>query len=759
MRTPHALRLALLAACLTPPAIGAQAATGATGGRRAGFDVLAYDFRVEFPATGVPDLVRFSATTTARRQAAATQLSLDLVAAMVVDSARVNDRTAAFSRSGDSVRVTLPAAQGDTVRVAVFYHGLPTDGLIIRRDTALGWTAFGDNFPDRARQWLAVVDHPSDKALVRWDVVAPASHRVIANGRLLEETPDAAPIATRRVRTRWATERPIYPSVMVIGVAPFAVVELTDSVCVTGELPGCVRQSVWTTPAKRAYMPGHFARAGAMVALFNRLAGPYPYEKLAHVASSTRYGGMENAGAIFYADELFTPDSPREELIAHETAHQWFGDAVTEREWPHVWLSEGFATYFTALWVEHAHGAEALEAHMTRMRAKVLRSAVTTQKPIVDEGLNDLRRVLNTNVYDKAGFVLHMLRREIGDSAFFGGIRSYYAAHRHGNAVTSELQAEFERAAGRPLDWFFAQWFTRTGVANVQPSWRWDAARRALVVTVTQGTTVAPYRLSLSIDVTDADGVTQRVRVPVAAQATSVVDVPLALSSAPRRVDFDADVSILAALPAAQPARSDAQPALQGVVGTWTPSADGSGLVVDGTQWSGTTADSTLTHVGSQLFGGTSEALRKNWSAPASFPLAVRTDVRDFRAGTLRVQFRMVGGASDQNAGIVFGLQPDGSYHYLRYNTKDGDLALWRWADGQRTVIAHGAGDTRIPLGSWQTLEVTINGARVTGRVAGRPTLTLTHTLPTSVSGRVGVWVKRDAVTTFRDFTAVPVRR
>jgi hypothetical protein len=669
----------------------------------------------------------------------------------------VNDRPASVDRRGDSVRVALPSGQGDTVRVTVFYHGLPTDGLIIRRDATLGWTAFGDNFPDRARQWLALVDHPSDKAIVRWDVLAPVTHRVIANGRLLEETPDEAPVASRRVRTRWATERPIYPSVMVIGVAPFAVVELTDPTCVTGELPGCVQQSVWTTPSKRRFVPGHFVRANEIVALFTRLVGPYPYEKLAHVASSTRYGGMENAGAIFYADNLFTASGPSEELIAHETAHQWFGDAVTEREWPHVWLSEGFATYFTALWVEHARGATALESHMAEMRAKVLASPITTQKPIVDEGLDDVARVLNTNVYQKGGFVLHMLRREIGDSAFFAGIRSYYAAHRHGNAMSSDLQAAFERAAGRPLDWFFAQWLMRVGVADVKPSWRWDAARRALVVTVVQGGRSAPYRLSLAVDVTDADGVTQRVRIPVPAQATSVIDAPVSLLAAPRRVDFDPDASLLATIASVPRPAPPTATAVQGVIGAWR-TTDGN-LIVDGTQWSGTTSDSALTRVGTMLFGTTGETLRKNWTAATSFPLAVAPEVRTFANGTLRVQFRMIAGASDQNAGIVFNLQPDGSYHYLRYNTKDGDLALWRWADGKRTVIAHGTGGATIPLHTWQTLEVTIDGARVTGRIAGRPALDLTQTLAAPVSGRVGLWVKRDAVTAFRDFAVQPSRR
>lgn len=521
-----------------------------TGGPRAGIDVLHYGFRLEFPARGVPETVYFATTITAHRTAAVATMSFDLVASMRVDSVLVNSRRAAFTRMGDSLGVALPDGLNDTIRVAVHYRGLPTDGLIIRRDSAGGWTAFGDNFPNRARQWLAVVDHPADKALVDWDVVAPSSHRVIANGALLEESPLIervdTPMTPSRTRTRWRTARPIYTAVMVIGVAPFAVVQLPDTVCVTGELPGCVQQTVWTSPAQRAFVPGHFARANDIVALFSRLVGPFPYEKLAHVSSSTRYGGMENAAAIFYASELFTADGPRESLIAHETAHQWFGDAVTEREWPHVWLSEGFATYFAALWSEHAHGDIAFRRDREAMRDRVLKAPITFEKAVVDESLSDVRRVLNSNVYQKAGFVLHMLRREIGDTAFFSGIRDYYHAHRHGNALTSDFQAAVERSAGRSLDWFFAQWLTRPGIPELRPSWRWDAAGKRVVVTVQQGTRVAPYQIPVDVRITDATGAVFRDRIMLDAAPTSTVTLPRPLSAAPTRVEFDPDAELLA---------------------------------------------------------------------------------------------------------------------------------------------------------------------------------------------------------------------
>ncbi len=547
MRRLRALLILLVSSAMAAAPALSQPAVSRTGGGRPAIDVLQYAFRVDFPAAIFPDTIRFVSRMTVQRTATVPSVSLDLVAGMVVDSALVNSRPVRATRTGDQVGITLPAGGGDTISIALFYHGAPTDGLIIRRDVA-GWTAFGDNFPDRARQWLAVIDHPSDKALVEWDVRAPASHRVIANGTLLEESPEPERTPIPMVRTRWKTLRPIYTAIMVIGVAPFAVVELGDTACGLGELPGCVRQSVWTTPAQRAFVPGNFARAGEMVALFSRLAGPYPYEKLAHVASSTRFGGMENAAAIFYAANLFRPGSPSEGLIAHETAHQWFGDAVTVREWPHVWLSEGFATYFAALWTEHAHGDSAFRADRVAMRAQVLDAKITWEVPVINEQLDDVSRVLNSNVYQKAGFVLHMLRREIGDSAFFNGIRTYYAAHRHGNAMTSDLQAQLERTAGRSLDWFFDQWMRRPGVAELRPSWRWDPATKQLMVTVAQGTRGAPYRLALPVDVTDASGRTTRIRLAIPAQSTVTMVVPVSLSAVPRRVVFDADAEVLATI-------------------------------------------------------------------------------------------------------------------------------------------------------------------------------------------------------------------
>ena len=541
----RALPLYALAA-LALSAANAGAQRSLTGSSQPGIDVVHYEFSVDFPARPMPDTLRFVSSLTARRTARTESLALDLTSTLSVDGVTINGTEARFRHDSSKVRVSLPAGTGDTLRIAVRYHGVPTDGLIIRRDSAGYWTAFGDNFPDRARQWLATVDHPSDKATVEWIVRAPQTHRVIGNGELLEETPELSssggPVM---VLTRWRSRQPLYTAVMVIGVAPFAVYELGKTACGLGELPGCVPQSVWITPDVRSYMPGPFARAGDMVALFARLIGPYPYSKLAHVQSSTRYGGMENASAIFYSDNAYRRRTMGEGLIAHEAAHQWFGDAVTTREWPHVWLSEGFATYFAALWSEHSAGDSAFRANMTQMRRQVLSSRVTAEKPIIDEKLDDLGRVLNSNVYQKAGFTLHMLRREIGDSAFFRGIRSYYRKHRHGNALTEDFQREVEASSGKELGWFFDQWMRRPGVANVKVTWRWDPRIASVVFTFAQDAAAAPYQVGLSFDAKDARGRVHRSRVMIPAARVATVNIKLRMQGAPSSIAFDPDVSFL----------------------------------------------------------------------------------------------------------------------------------------------------------------------------------------------------------------------
>jgi aminopeptidase N len=238
-----------------------------------------------------------------------------------------------------------------------------------------------------------------------------------------------------------------------------------------------------------------------------------------------------------------------EGLIAHETAHQWFGDAVTEREWSHVWLSEGFATYFSALWTEHAHGETAFRHDMASIRTTVLEDQGSVpSRPVIDTAQRDLMALLDRNSYEKGGFVLHMLRRQVGDSAFFRALRAYYATHRDGTALTDDLQHAMEQAAGQQLAWFFDQWLRRPGYPDVDVTWSHDPSSHQVTLDIRQGPRYGAYRFPLTVEVQGADGDSRKATVLVPAELYARLTLPGGAESgaAPKAIVADPDVDLLA---------------------------------------------------------------------------------------------------------------------------------------------------------------------------------------------------------------------
>lgn len=525
--------------------VGAQGAASPFAGHsyQPGIDVRDYDIHVELPDTGA--FIRGDVTITARRAPGVSTLRLDLVNTLAVRGIEVNDRAVGPVHAQGRIDVPLGTASGDSVSVRVRYEGRVADGLVVRKDAQGRWTWFGDNFPDRARHWLPTVDHPSDKATVSWTVRAPTGRMVVANGTLVG-TRSVGRRSAAITESRWREALPIATYLMVIGAGPLVEVPLAAAGCGQRDESSCVPQSVYVMPENREWLPGPFAAAAPIVGLFESLVGPFPYEKLAHVQSATRFGGMENASAIFYAYDLFPTRRMTEGLIAHETAHQWFGDAVTEREWGHLWLSEGFATYFAALWTQRARGDSAFRAELANIRKQVLDDSVVARRPVIDTAQTDYLALLNANSYQKGGYVLYMLHRQLGDSAFFRGIRSYYATYRHGNALSDDLRVELERSSGRPLGQYFEQWLRRPGVAEPRIGWAHDASNGTISLLVLQDSTHGPYELPLSVLVTERSGERRRVEVTVPARPRATVVLPGRFAVAPAAVTFDPDLVLLA---------------------------------------------------------------------------------------------------------------------------------------------------------------------------------------------------------------------
>lgn len=451
--------------------------------RNPGVDILHYRFHLTL--TDAHDGLEGRAEVTVRfTQAGVEEFYLDLVGragasrtGMEVISLTREGQAVDHGHSGDRLRVILaaPSRSGERRTYTIVYAGVPGDGLIIGRNKFGDRTFFGDNWPDRARHWLPTVDHVSDKATVEWIVTAPEHYEVIGNGRLVERSD----LGDGRELTHWASLAPLAPKVMVIGVARFAMKN-------TGYVNGIPIQA-WVYPQDRTEGFHDYSLAEKAVRFLELHVGPFPYSKLANVQSKTRYGGMENASNVFYHEGSVGGDRSIEGLIVHEVAHQWFGDSVTEADWHHLWLSEGFATYLTHFYNELTHGRDELEAGMRQDRAEVAEFfAREPELALIPVQLSDPNEMLNDNAYEKGGWLLHMLRRQVGDDAFFEGIRRYYRTYRDGNALTEDFRGVMEEVSGQNLEWFFDQWAHRPGHPVLTTDLTFDANAGVATVTIRQ---------------------------------------------------------------------------------------------------------------------------------------------------------------------------------------------------------------------------------------------------------------------------------
>ena len=511
---------------LAPEPAPIRAGRASPPGTYGDLDVVHYDAVLGLPAPGgtVVDGVatlRLRPTREGVRWAVLDFTGLSVLA-VTVDGAGVDG-----SHADGRLAVPLPAGAGpaDTFSVRVEYRGTPDDGLILGLDARGRAAAFVDNWPNRARFWLPSVDHPSDKATASLTVNAPEGWRVVSNGAPLVqdgEAPPAADGSTRRSWT-WSTRVAVSTYNLVFGAARLEVVPLGVAACglapASERADGCVEVSAWLYPEDTAQARASFRRAPEMVDFYSELVGPYPFEKLAHVQAATRFGGMENASAIFYSDEALAGGEDMEGTVAHETAHQWFGDSVTEADWPELWLSEGFATYFGNLFFQRAEGEADFRRRMEEDRAQVLASG-DVRRPVIDRAEEDLFALLNANNYPKGGWVLHMLRGILGDDAFFRGIRSYYARFAGGTATTEDFRRSMEEVSGAQLGWFFRQWLEEPGYPVLSVTHGWDAAAGEVVLTVRQlqDGSWPTFRIPLDVELLSADGAPRRQRVELSAR-------------------------------------------------------------------------------------------------------------------------------------------------------------------------------------------------------------------------------------------------
>jgi aminopeptidase N len=309
----------------------------------------------------------------------------------------------------------------------------------------------------------------------------------------------------------------------------------------------------YVPPAEKEIALRGFAPAYPSLKYFTETVAEYPYEKLALIVGSTRFGGMENSTAIVFSSTLFDPrpNAPVSRsfqisegivsLVAHEIAHQWFGDSVTQSTWSDLWLSEGFATYFAALFIRHTDGEDAFKSYMARARETYLGNANSTRTPLHDTETEDLMRLLNPNNYQKGAWILHMLRAELGDTHFFGGIKLYYQQHKNDTATSEDLRRALEKVSGRDLKQFFSSWVYGSGHPQYRLSWRWNKAAKKLRLTLQQAQVQPAFQNSVPVTITTSRGRQLVTLKPVGKQTRQEVRLP----APPTTVLLDPDNHIL----------------------------------------------------------------------------------------------------------------------------------------------------------------------------------------------------------------------
>jgi len=419
---------------------------------------------------------------------------------------------------------------GTEKEIEVIYSGIPIDGLIIGYNKFKRRGFFADHWPDRARNWLPCVDHPADKATLDFFVTAPDHFQVIANGVQMEEIS----LGNGQKLTHYSETTPLPTKVMTMGAADFAV-QLAGMV-------DCIPVYSWVYPENKDQGFFDYAVATDVLPFFIKNVGPYPYKKLANVQSKTRFGGLENAGAIFYSESSVSGTRKSEGTIVHEIAHQWFGDMATEKEWAHVWLSEGFATYMTILYMESNYGKDTATKMLLQSRAQTIAYSKQRSRPVVDSSVTIYMELLNPNSYQKAGWVLHMLRLQLGDSTFWKSVRTYYARYAGKNANTEDLQKVFEEISGTKLSQFFKQWFYTPGQPKLEVAQTYDAAKKLLTLTITQQQeTVFEFPLQIQLNGGAEDGVVTK-SLPVKNKQT-VLSIPM--MEKPLKIIIDPNVRLL----------------------------------------------------------------------------------------------------------------------------------------------------------------------------------------------------------------------
>ncbi|MCC7435779.1 MAG: M1 family metallopeptidase [Methanoregulaceae archaeon] len=393
---------------------------------------------------------------------------------LAIDEVKVDGKPATFRREKETLVITAPTKRGQTVVVSTTYRAIsnPTGGLM-----AYGgwhWVEPSPERPDRVgfwtqgetelnRQWAPTWDYPNDMATSETITTVPADWMVIGNGDLVSNVQKGA---ERTVH--WRMKQPHVTYLISLVAGPFDIGR-----------DKWQNIDLWYVVPRghRHLIEDSFGDTKDMLDFFSRVTGvTYPWPKYAQNAVWEFGGGMENVSSTTLGAEALTD---RREgfrnmsgLNAHELAHQWFGDLVTCKDWGHIWLNESFATFFEAVYFEHARGPNAYAREIWNFTQGYVDESKRYQRPLATNRYPTGDAMFDSHAYPKGGVVLHTLRRHLGDAMFYAGIKHYLTKHRHEPVETSQFCRAMTEATGVNLEPFFDQWVYKPGHPVLDFDWK-----------------------------------------------------------------------------------------------------------------------------------------------------------------------------------------------------------------------------------------------------------------------------------------------
>jgi len=462
-----------------------------------------------------------------------------------VSSLKSSEKVLDYQVTDEKIIVTFAEAipAGKSAWVEVVYQAEPARGIYFRTpemgykpgDTHL----FSQGEEIEARHWYPCPDAPNQKFTSEVTCRVPEGMTVISNGRKVSETKDPA---TGLVAVAWKQEKPHANYLISLAAGNFKKVEDRHR-----DIP----LAFYTPPSDLSEAKNSFHDTKDMMEFFEKEIGvPYPWPKYDQVVVNDFVaGGMENTSATTLSDgTLFTSDTENirtsEGLVAHELAHQWFGDLVTCKDWSHVWLNEGFASYYAQLYGGHKHGRDELLYSLYGTARGIV--GRTNVKATVERRYDDARELFSYLAYDKGAWVLHMLRSQLGDDLYRQCVKTYLERHQYGSVVTEDFNRVIEELSGRGFDQFFDQWVYHAGLPELDVTYSWDTRTKLARISVRQTQRISDdvmlFKFPLSVRFKTKSGVEDREFLV----SQSAEDFYFPLNEAPVAVRIDPELTVLA---------------------------------------------------------------------------------------------------------------------------------------------------------------------------------------------------------------------